>query len=332
MIMVIGAGGGVAGSWKFVTAAVLPSAVAKNTMLAITETAPTTIYVADSEPATPAANDVWYHVFNPDSGLAMSDGSVPIRCLGAYRYNGTGAAWELIPAYYAFLGTWWELPGIPPIGTSLQNCTWAQIDRIGQAGKGADYFIVGQTKSVTLTTGETIQLCLIGMNHDQLADGSGGFAPFTFHMVDCLQATGQINATVSNANGWNGCAMRNTCNNTYFGILPQDLQAVVKTVQKRASAGNQSAAILTSHDRIWLAAEIEIFGTAAYARTGEGSQYAYYANSGVRIKNVAGTASTWWARSPNGSHQSTFCAVTAAGASNHYNASTLFGVALGLCV
>lgn len=222
--------------------------------------------------------------------------------------------------------------GLPPVGTSFNDCSWEQIDRIGAAGKEAEYFTVGETKTVALTTGESIQFRIVGMRHDLLADGSGQYAPLSLHMVDCLQATGRMEGSNINANGWNGCAMRNTCNTTYYGVLPDALKTVVKQVQKKASAGNYSATIVTSFDKVWLAAEIEIFGVIDESKTGEGSQYAYYTNSAVRIKKVAGAASDWWERSPYSSNATAFCSVGVSAVATGRDSSASIGVALGLCV
>ncbi len=332
MIMVIGSGGGsvAAGSWAFNTAASLPAIVTPSTILAITSTTPGTKYAGTEAPATPANGDVWFWIADPTAGILLSDGSAQFKCYGAYQWDGT--AWVLLTSYVAWMGLWVDLPSLPPVGTSFNDCSWEQINLIGAAGKEAEYFTVGETKTVALTTSESIQFRIVGMRHDLLADGSGQYAPLSLHMVDCLQATGKMEGSNINTNGWNGCAMRNACNTTYFGMLPPALQAVVKEVQKKASAGNKSATIVTSLDKVWLAAEIEIFGVITYAKTGEGSQYAYYANSGVRIKNVAGAASPWWERSPTGASAAHFCGVTASGAAGDDFASCSFGVALGLCV
>lgn len=332
MIMVIGSGGGsvAAGSWTFNTATVLPAIVTPSTILAITATTPGTKYAGKEAPDTPTSGDVWFWIADPTAGILLSDGAAQFKCYGAYQY--VNDAWVLLTSYVAWMGLWVELPSLPPIGTSFNNCSWEQIDLIGAAGKEAEYFTVGETKTVALTTAESIELRIVGMRHDLLADGSGQYAPLSLHMVDCLQATGKMEGSNTNTNGWNGCAMRNTCNTTYYGVLPDALKAVVKEVQKKASAGNQSATIVTSFDKVWLAAEIEIFGVIASSKTGEGSQYAYYTNSGVRIKKVAGAASNWWERSPYGDSAARFCVVGSSGVASYTDASGSYGVALGLCV
>ena len=336
MIFLIGSGGGggspaAAGSWSFGLATELPATVTPSSILAIVADATVDYYLADEAPANPTSGDVWFHTTDPEAERMMTNGSNDFYCWGAYQWSGT--AWVLLTTYKSFLGSWAELPGLPPVGTSFNDCSWEQIDRIGAAGKEAEYFTVGETKTVALTTSESIQFRIVGMRHDLLADGSGQYAPLSLHMVDCLQATGQMEGSNINTNGWNGCAMRNACNTTYYGMLPAALKAVVKPVQKKASVGNQLATIVTSLDKVWLAAEVEIFGVITHSATGEGSQYAYYTNSSVRIKKVAGAASFWWQRSPNAGNKVYFCVVDGGGATGYGdNASTSKGVALGLCV
>jgi hypothetical protein len=332
MIMVIGSGGGsvAAGSWTFNTVSALPAIVTPSTILAITSTTPGTKYAGKEAPDTPTSGDVWFWIDDPSAGILLSDGVAQFKCYGAYQWDGT--AWVLLTSYVAWMGLWVDLPSLPPVGTTLQNCSWEQINLIGRAGKGADYFTIGSTKTVTLTTNETITLVLVGMNHDLLADGSGDYAPFTFNMVNCLQATGQMESSSINTNGWHGCAMRGVCNGTFYGVMPTALKDVIKQVAKKASSGNQSSTIVTSNDYIWLAAEVEIFGATTNAKAGEGTQYAYYTDSSRRIKRISGVVSIWWERSPIGVNASGFCAVSASGAATYYNASESHGVALGLCV
>ena len=332
MIFTIGSGGSSGGAWKFDVASARPAIVTPKTILAITSDTPGTKYAGKVAPESPEAGDVWFWVDDPTAGILLTDGAAQFKCYGVYQWDGTEEEWVLLDSYMSWLGLWVELPSLPPVGTTLQNCSWEQINLIGRAGKGADYFTIGSTKTVTLTTNEVITLVLVGMNHDLLADGSGDYAPFTFNVVDCLQATGQMESSDINTNGWHGCAMRGVCNGTFYGIMPPALKNIIKQVQKKASAGNQSSTIVTSNDYIWLAAEIEIFGATTHSKAGEGTQYAYYTNSSRRIKRVSGVASDWWERSPKGANATDFCVVNPSGAASSNYASNSNGVALGLCV
>ena len=330
MIFNYGSGNVAAGSWKFKALTAKPEAVAKNTMIGIVTTLPTNITVADEQPANPAANDVWFHIVNPEDSKVFSDGSVPIRCFGAYQY--VSGAWTLLTAYYSYLGVWWELPGLPSVGTTLANCTWAQIDRIGAAGKAADYFCVGDEKSVTLTTSEVITLQIIGFAHDNLSAAGGGKAPITFCMKDCLNAKQQLNATNTSAGGYSGCALYPTINGSLYGSLPEDLRMVIKNVNKLTSAGSRSATIVTTAENVFLLSEVEVSGATANSQTGEGTQYAFYTSGSSRIKRVSGVASYWWLRSPCSSDTAHFAMTYTDGSASHDLAYNLNGIALALCV
>ena len=110
------------------------------------------------------------------------------------------------------------------------------------------------------------------------------------------------------------------------------MKSVIKTVNKLASAGNQSATIQTAQDTLFLLSEVEIFGKVTYSKAGEGTQYAYYAAGNSTIKKLNGSADAWWERSPYGSHAANFCFVTSNGNANYLSANTTIGVAFGFCV
>ena len=119
---------------------------------------------------------------------------------------------------------------------------------------------------------------------------------------------------------------------TIWGQLESSLKSVIKTVNKLASAGNQSATIQTAQDTLFLLSEVEIFGKVTYSKAGEGSQYAYYAAGNSTIKKVNGSAGTWWERSPYGSGTGNFCSVASGGGAFNNAASSAYGVSFGFCV
>lgn len=216
------------------------------------------------------------------------------------------------------------------VGQNLESTSWADISSISELGLAQKYFAVGDTKSIKVN-GVSYQVRIIGFNHDNLT--SGGKAGITFQMVDCLNTTYQMESSNINTNGWINCAMRKThLRSTIWGQLESSLKSVIKTVNKLASAGNQSATIQTAQDTLFLLSEVEIFGKVTYSKAGEGSQYAYYAAGNSTIKKVNGSADFWWERSPHGSNTAFFCGVTTAGNANYSNASDSRGVAFGFCV
>ena len=216
------------------------------------------------------------------------------------------------------------------VGNDLESTTWADISSISELGLAQQYFKVGDQKSITVN-GVKYQTRIIGFNHDNLT--SGGKAGITFQMVDCLNTTYNMESSNINTNGWLNCAMRKThLRTTIWGQLESSLKSVIKTVNKLASAGNQSATIQTAQDTLFLLSEVEIFGKVTYSKAGEGSQYAYYAAGNSTIKKVNGSADTWWERSPLGSTTAHFCYVSSAGTANYGSAGNTYGVSFGFCV
>ena len=183
------------------------------------------------------------------------------------------------------------------------------------------------------------EVLLMGFNHDTLTSSTAygsatatGKAGMTLQMADCLAATAKMNSSNTNSGGWESCAMRTSNMATYLSQLTSAWQSVVKQVNKLSSAGSQSTTIKTTADKLFLLSEVEIFGSATYSVSGEGSQYAYYKAGNSKVKNVNGSAHHWWERSPYASNTTYFCRVNSSGGAYYYYASGSFGVAFGFCV
>ena len=177
--------------------------------------------------------------------------------------------------------------------------------------------------------GTDYQIDIIGKNHDTYA--AGGTAPLTFQMHDCYADTKQMNSSSTNSGGWTSCAMRSTHLPAILALMPSEVQAGIKEVNKLTSAGSKSSAINTTADKLFLLSEIEIFGSLTYSKSGEGSQYAYYSAGNSKVKNFSGSANAWWERSPHGSSSTAFCRVSSNGTSGSNIASSSRCVAFGFC-
>ena len=214
----------------------------------------------------------------------------------------------------------------------LSKNTWAQIAKASAAGKASQLWSVGDTKDITVGS-ETLTLVIMGFNHDDLA--SGGKAGITFGMKNLMTTTRRMNASNTNSGGFTGSEMYSWLQNTLLPTLPSDLQAVLKNVNKKTSAGSQSSTINTNSMKLFLFSEIEIFGSTTYSKAGEGSQYSYFATAANRIKylaNGSGSANWWWERSPYGSDSNAFCAVNSSGNADISGANGTVGVCFGFCV
>ena len=218
------------------------------------------------------------------------------------------------------------------LSPTLANNTWAQIAAASEAGVAASTWSVGDTKNITVG-GETLTVEIVGFNHDDLA--SGGKAGITFGLKNLMANTRQMNSSNTNAGGFTGSDMYGWLQGTLLNSLPSDLRAVLKSVNKKTSAGSQSSTINTNAMKIFLFSEIEIFGLVTYSKSGEGSQYSRFATASSRIKylsNGSGSANIWWERSPYGNSSSGFCGVGSNGGTSYFSASYSRGVCFGFCV
>lgn len=215
------------------------------------------------------------------------------------------------------------------IGDNLNDTDWADIDICGRLGMAQQFFKVGDSKTVNIG-GTNYEVQIIDFNHDDKV--SGGKAPMTFQLVDCLNQTAQMNSSNTNTGGWNGSAMR-TRMATYKSQLPAALRNVIKTVKKKSgTGGGSSSGTQTTNDDLFLLSEIEIFGTTTYSVAGEGTQYAWYKAGNTRIKKVNGSAGNWWERSPYSGDTTGFCIVSSSGGASFTAANHSHGVSFGFCV
>lgn len=229
----------------------------------------------------------------------------------------------------------------------------------------SDYWAVGDTRSVSLSamsaTGvgeshraQTVQFVIGDFDHDDLATPINGHskAAVTLLQKDCLMdasnasnpvngssnsENGYMNSSDTNSGGWKSCARRTWCNNIYYNALPSVLKSMVKTVNKKVSVGNNSSTIETVQDKIFLAAEIEMFGSAHNSFAGEGTQYQYYKNATAnRYKMPKYTSNSvsqrYWERSPCRGTSTIFCHVFNDGNMNGDDANYAYGVAPCLCI
>lgn len=221
----------------------------------------------------------------------------------------------------------------------LEDYSWSDIDTISQAGLAPKYFNVGDEKNITLSTGESVTLVILGFSHDLLRDSNYDKAGITFGMKHLLATIYSMTSSNTNAGGWESSVMKSSTMATLLSYLPSDLKSAIKTVEKNASAGSQSTTITTSADSLFLFSEIEVFGTTINSVAGEGEQYEYFkkfvptSSSRIRkLSNGTGSATTWWLRSPRVSNSTSFCAVNGYGTASNINASGSRAVAFGFCI
>lgn len=212
-----------------------------------------------------------------------------------------------------------------PYEANFADNTWEQIIAVCQKNIVPPTWKVGDQKAMMI--GSTDYLVdIIGINHDDYSDGFGK-APFTFQLHDCYGELKNMNSSRTNNGGWTSCVMRQTHLPAILSKMPTEVRNNIREVNKLTSAGNQSATINTTADKLFLLSEIEIFGSIAHSYSGEGTQYDYYKAGNSRAK---GGADSWWERSPSASDSTHFCFVLRGNASGS-NANYATGVAFGFC-
>ena len=228
----------------------------------------------------------------------------------------------------------------------FSDCTWAEIAQyVGMAENGkidlGAKWNIGDTKDVTLTTGETIKLQIADFYHDTFEDGTT--ASITLVMKDCLNAEAPMNSSNTNSGGYPASNMASYVESNIYDKLPEDLKAVVAPVKKKCyTSYNDVNSLSEVSSNVWLLSEAEVYGyiTEGFSvGTGEGSKYTIF-NEENRVKNRNGQAISWWVRSSYSGSATDFVLIDAVSDTtsvfspkiNHTNASQANGVVVGLCV
>lgn len=194
---------------------------------------------------------------------------------------------------------------------------------------------------------------ILGFNHDTLtnADAYGaatatGKAGITLQMHDVFPVRYKMDSVKNNICGWRSCEMRTSTMATMKSYLPSAWQSVIKPVNKSAGVGG--AAGTTTEvlvDECFLLSAIEVNGLSRFSVDGEGSQYAYFASSGItnnesnplavktrKLANGTQATAMWWLRSPWKGDKDYFNVVDAYGKIGGNSVNTNWDVAFAFCV
>ena len=159
---------------------------------------------------------------------------------------------------------------------------------------------------------------LVGINHDELADGSG-YAGLTFMFSEILCAKPMHDAAYDDG-GWEASDMRSFLNTSVLDKLPADLREHIVAVRKYTNnvGGTEDPSCVTAtEERLWLFSYCELAGERARLTfsegyryladimNAEGSQYAYFeqndimpqSNSDCLVRQYEDEADYWWLRS-----------------------------------
>lgn len=249
---------------------------------------------------------------------------------GRTLVNGTG--YSIKGGRTLVNGTGYDVPMSSYLPVFSDN-SWADIIEACQTGNVPDDWKVGDQKTMTIN-GAEYTIDIIGKDHDDYADGSGK-APLTFQMHELYSSRYSMNSSNTNSGGWTSCAMRVSRLPNILLAMPTEIQSAIKEVNKLTSAGNRTATINATADKLFLLSQVEVMGELNYTFEGEGTQYEYYAAGNDRAKTliteVGKSASKWWLRSPASSNNTSFAYITDAGASFNMTATSTYGITVAFC-
>ena len=175
----------------------------------------------------------------------------------------------------------------------------------------------GTRWSIKLTNGKTLTYRIIGINHDDLADGTGK-AGLTFLTTNTALDQQRMNATNTNAGGWEKSELRGRLNTgDLWALLPSELQSKAKAVTKMTDnkGGGSTGTPSATTDKVFLVSSTEVYGDLDF----DGTQYEYYQSKGVTKSNYSGVSSgvSYWTRSVNPRGTAYFCCVYGTGGWNN---------------
>ena len=203
---------------------------------------------------------------------------------------------------------------VTTINTTLNSNSWATIKAVSDAGKGDNYWDVGDTKTITINgtvqgftfSNLSIAVFILGFNHNSSREGSnrihfqiGKIANKLVGLCDsnygnCVSSGFCMNTEQTNRGGWSDSHMRKTVlgnsgapssspANSLLAALPADLRAAMKSVSKYSNntgGGYDTASyVRATTDWLFLLAEFEDHGSQRYANSAEQNyqkQYDYY--------------------------------------------------------
>lgn len=212
------------------------------------------------------------------------------------------------------------LSGVDPV---LNNNDWATIRAVSDAGQGANYWSVGDTKTITINgtlglaifSNYTVDAFIIAFNHNSAKEGANrihfqiGKTTSGTDIALCdpnYKSSGtsqgfRMNRSNTNSGGWNGSYGRNTLlgnsgtptsppAKSFMAAMPADLRAVMKPVTKytdNTGGGGDSYTVTATTDYLFFLAEFEVRGARSWANDKEGkyqAQYDYYKAGNSKIK------------------------------------------------
>lgn len=207
---------------------------------------------------------------------------------------------------------------------AFYNCTPTEIQAIAKSGMYKQYWSIGDYHSITLTTGEEIEVEIADFDHDETPGGVK--IPLTLIMKNCLPNTYSMGTT-----SWQTSTLRTS--GTLKSLFPSDWIGIM-TAAKKLTATSSSTLSETS-DLLWVPSMTELFSAPVKVwRTDEGYLYPIFTDNSSRIKTRNGAATVYMTRSNYSGNSPYYMAVNTNGIA--IDSAALYteskAVPIGFCV
>ena len=254
------------------------------------------------------------------------------------------------PTKAGFIFKGWDTSPVAVVGNAtytavwevanFETATWAEIAEASASGNASSIYKLGATKTISIG-GVDVTLEIAGFDHDNLSDGSGK-AGISIIAKTLLANDLALYDTSHPATGkWENSAIRQWMVNDLMELLPSDLKAAIKPVDK-ISPTTKDGSLVTLSEKVWAPAIEEMVeipnnlpsGTNAdnFLVRGQGNKYALYTSSTKRIRyKPDGTAYFGNTRSRSKQNSSVHWSVNKTG--SYSEATTgIKGIIIGFCI
>ena len=265
-------------------------------------------------------------------GLAV----FPIKKFGTWTLN-SGAEFKVVEVssagnYYVSFQT-------------LAQMSWDSVGVLSRAGVAANFFNVGDTKSIHIMCNDPAypklaefagdyQCTIIDFAHDPLSYDTTKMAGITWQLNN-IGALSPYNTENTTVGAWKDSYMRiELMPVIYNGIDKVVRRNIIPVAKTSLSTGGQSTETVVTEDKLFLISAQEASGSAGTysASPLEGTQYKYYADGGSLLKDYQGAAGRWWFRSARTIDQVNECYVHTTGKVSATGAnSTVVGISFAFC-
>lgn len=191
----------------------------------------------------------------------------------------------------------------------LSNYSWGEIDEIGKAGYADRIFSQGDTKTFTLTNGDTMTMELVAFNHNFSNSQKTARHPMTFVSKEVYNKAiaWDTNATGSTFKSYEVSNINKFFNNTIIPKIPEEITNIAKEIYRWEYDDKTSGSM---HSRLfWAPSATELFGkntsyqnmySVGQREYNNGhNQFPYYINESRRSKTCKGTSNfDYWTASP----------------------------------